>query len=402
MIWKLAAGSAMMALVLVAAVVGANKFTEESQWDRLAGSHRFNILRWESENLLAKWSHLVREAFRDSHLSESDRVSLIREYVDLQRQIAFLAGQADSASADRELIADLTGERDEMEDRVEEIIEGQISGILADQGLSRTLWLGSEAHVVFPPVDFEFASRPNVLIVSRRDRVEIVDTSLLVADMTLDEKVALEAKVDGLGQSALVEQVGAVATYPSIVPPTSSLENLLSKVAHEWMHHYLFFRPLGQNYWSSYEMTTINETVANMAGDEIAALTYDRYYNGYDEQPSTLQHGNTSSLDFGKAMRETRVTIDELLTEGRIGEAEGYMDERRQFFEDNGYYLRKLNQAYFAFHGSYADTPTSVSPIGDQLREMRERSRSIGDFIRSAAAISSYDSLQESLANNTD
>jgi hypothetical protein len=285
---------------------------------------------------------------------------------------------------------------------VEEVVEGQISGILADQGLSRTLWLGSEAHIVFPPVDFEFASRPNVLIVSRRDRVEIVDTSLLVPDMTLDEKVALEAKVDRLGQSALVEQVGAVATYPSIVPPTSSLENLLSKVAHEWMHHYLFFRPLGQNYWSSYEMTTINETVANMAGDEIAALAYDRYYIGYDEQPSTLQHGNTSSLDFGKAMRETRVTIDELLTEGRIGEAEGYMDERRQFFEDNGYYLRKLNQAYFAFHGSYADTPTSVSPIGDQLREMRERSRSIGDFIRSAAAISSYDSLQESLANNTD
>jgi hypothetical protein len=402
MIWKLAAGSAMMALVLVAAVVGANKFTEESQWDRLAGSHRFNILRWESENLLAKWSHFVREAFRDSHRSESDRVRLVHEYVDLQKEIASLTTQAERKGTDRELLAHLTGQRDEMEDRVEEVVEGQISGILADQGLSRTLWLGSEAHIVFPPVDFEFASRPNVLIVSRRDRVEIVDTSLLVPDMTLDEKVALEAKVDRLGQSALVEQVGAVATYPSIVPPTSSLENLLSKVAHEWMHHYLFFRPLGQNYWSSYEMTTINETVANIAGDEIAALTYDHYYNGAGEQPSTSQQGNTTSLDFGKAMRETRVTIDELLTEGRIEEAEHYMDERRQFLEDNGYYLRKLNQAYFAFHGSYADTPTSVSPIGDQLREMRERSPSVGDFIRSAAAISSYDSLQESLANNAD
>jgi hypothetical protein len=402
MIWKLAAGCAMVALVLAAAVIGANKFTGESQWDRLAGSHTFNILRWESENLVAKWAHLVREAFRDSHQSESDRVRLVQEYVELQTEIASLTGQPDGTGTDRELLAHLRGERDDMEDLVEEIIEGQISGILADQGLARSLWLGSEAHVVFPPVDFEFASRPNVLIVSRRDRVEIVDTSLLVPDMTLDEKVVLEGEVDGLGQSGLVEQVGAVATYPSIVPPTSSLEALLSKVAHEWMHHYLFFHPLGQNYWSTYEMTTINETVANMAGDEIAALTYDRYYDGDSEQAFASQIGNTSSLDFGEAMRETRVTVDELLTEDRIEEAERYMDERRQLLEDNGYYLRKLNQAYFAFHGSYADTPTSVSPIGDQLREMRERSRSVGDFIRSAAAISSYDSLQESLATGTD
>jgi len=55
-------------------------------------------------------------------------------------------------------------------------------------------------------------------------------------------------------------------------------------------------------------------------------------------------------------MRETRIRVDKLLAQGRIEEAEAYMEERRQEFVAHGYYIRKLNQAYFAFHGAYADT----------------------------------------------
>jgi hypothetical protein len=79
--------------------------------------------------------------------------------------------------------------------------------------------------------------------------------------------------------------------------------------------------------------------------------------------------------------------------------AERYMEERRQFLADNGYYIRKLNQAYFAFHGTYADTPTSVSPIGGQLEELRERSPSLGDFVTTASGISSYEELLEMLGD---
>ena len=67
-----------------------------------------------------------------------------------------------------------------------------------------------------------------------------------------------------------------------------------------------------------------------------------------------------------------------------------YMESQRQLFLENGYYIRKLNQAYFAFHGTYADSPASVSPIYDELVQFRETLPTVGDFIREIAKFSSY------------
>ncbi|MDO8637779.1 MAG: hypothetical protein Q7R34_16345, partial [Dehalococcoidia bacterium] len=89
--------------------------------------------------------------------------------------------------------------------------------------------------------------------------------------------------------------------------------------------------------------------------------------------------------------------VDELLAKGQVKEAESFMEERRQFFAKEGYYLRRLNQAYFAFHGSYADTPASISPVAGWLRTIRGKSSSQGDCIRTVSRISSYEDL-ESLA----
>ena len=139
-------------------------------------------------------------------------------------------------------------------------------------------------------------------------------------------------------------------------------------MAHEWFHHYLVFYPLGRNYWSSGEMVTINETVANIAGDEVGNAVYERYYMKEAPQPppptpepgaSPTPAPDPPAFSFNREMRETRLEADRLLAEGKIEEAESYMEQRRLVFADNGYFLRKLNQAYFAFHGSYADRPTA-------------------------------------------
>ncbi|MCZ6891732.1 MAG: hypothetical protein O7F09_04375, partial [Chloroflexi bacterium] len=53
--------------------------------------------------------------------------------------------------------------------------------------------------------------------------------------------------------------------------------------------------------------------------------------------------------------------------------------------------IRKLNQAYFAFHGTYADSPASVSPIHQQLLDLRDASTSLAAFIHTLQGISSYD-----------
>jgi hypothetical protein len=97
-------------------------------------------------------------------------------------------------------------------------------------------------------------------------------------------------------------------------------------------------------------------------------------------------------------MRETRVTVDELLEQGKIEEAEAYMEERRLFFREHGYIIRKLNQAYFAFHGAYADQPGGAAgedPVGAAVRQLRENSPSLAAFLNRISWMTSFEQLKE-------
>jgi hypothetical protein len=103
-------------------------------------------------------------------------------------------------------------------------------------------------------------------------------------------------------------------------------------------------------------------------------------------------------------MHETRVTTDALLAQGKIEEAEAYMESRRQFFWENGYRIRKLNQAYFAFYGAYADQPGGAAgatedPIGDAVRKLRSQSSSLADFLNRISWMWSLEQLQASVGN---
>jgi hypothetical protein len=97
-------------------------------------------------------------------------------------------------------------------------------------------------------------------------------------------------------------------------------------------------------------------------------------------------------------MHTTRVTVDALLAEGKIEEAEQYMAMRREIFVAQGYAIRKINQAYFAFYGAYADQPGGAAgedPVGAAVRALRARSASLTDFIKRIAWIDSYEDLQQ-------
>jgi hypothetical protein len=76
------------------------------------------------------------------------------------------------------------------------------------------------------------------------------------------------------------------------------------------------------------------------------------------------------------------------------------MEQRRKFLAENGYYIRKINQAYFAFNGLYADTPASRSPIGPKMTELRQLSPSLGDFLRAVSGITSEEELDRLLARS--
>jgi hypothetical protein len=108
-------------------------------------------------------------------------------------------------------------------------------------------------------------------------------------------------------------------------------------------------------------------------------------------------------FDFRAEMRTTRLKVDELLAEGKIEEAEAYMEERRQFFWEHGYHIRKLNQAYFAFHGAYADLPGGAAgedPVGAAVRTLRAQSPSLAEFLKRIAWMSSFEQLQEAIGDS--
>ncbi|HEX2698572.1 MAG TPA: hypothetical protein VHM28_12755, partial [Anaerolineales bacterium] len=105
-------------------------------------------------------------------------------------------------------------------------------------------------------------------------------------------------------------------------------------------------------------------------------------------------------FDFRAEMHTTRVTADALLAAGKINEAEAYMEQRRQIFVRNGYAIRKLNQAYFAFYGAYADVPGGAAgedPVGPAVRALRDQSKSLVDFVNRIAWMTSFDELKQAV-----
>ncbi len=254
-------------------------------------------------------------------------------------------------------------------------------------------------EIVFPPVSFVMEELPRVLVVSPRERIDLMVSLPLRPDISAEEVIRLEGVMEARGLSAVVTRIGGMGTYPALVTPTSTLEFTLSTIVHEWVHHYLFFHPLGRTYGASTEMTTINETVANMIGLETAALALGRPAPEFrvPEARPTPSAGQRGAFDFGDFMRETRAEAEALLAEGKIDEAEAYMEARRvDLVQNHGYAIRKINQAYFAFHGSYADSPTGgvISPVYGQLIRVRAGSGSLGEFLRAARGIRTPEDLE--------
>ena len=144
-------------------------------------------------------------------------------------------------------------------------------------------------------------------------------------------------------------------------------------------------------------MTTLNETAATLGGWEIGDRAYEAMTGIKFERkpPAPPAERDPDAFDFTSYMRETRLHTEELLADGHIAEAENYMEQRRRELLERGYRIRKINQAYFAFYGSYATSAASVSPIEGQLRGLRQRSATLGEFLNTVAQFSTYGEFLE-------
>ena len=415
---------------------------------RAALPYRFSITAWEVWNFPDKWVHLLASMLPGREKSDEEKLEDVLLYFGLGRELVGAREALNRAMSDEAAggvasleggVERISGERSALRDGVEETIESALSTAIRESGLSR--W----ETFVFPPVDIRLAGPPVLLLTSPRDRIARQHEALMEPDISLVERERLEDELMAESDVAAVSfQVGGLAAYPASVLDTLSLDDTLRTGAHEWVHHYMAFRPLGQKMFTSAEMVTLNETFADIVGREIGDAAREALLEGGEAPSLNLSpaggesedgdnlspgggesedegnlspaggemggdvtaplpaaegglHGRDEHFGFREEMRETRLRVDELLAEGEVDEAEAYMEERRRFFVEAGYPIRRLNQAYFAFHGTYAENAASSSPIAGQLHRFRELSPDLRTFVLRMADISSYEQFLERL-----
>jgi hypothetical protein len=382
------------------------------------GGIAFDFVAWTVRAASAK----IQQASVDeqAYMTEADRAQPVREFFDLrtrlnrvERDIAEryadpdIAEPATATAGLRTEEAALRARMAELQPLAEAILQEQVAVLWAEQGLA----VGGQP---FPPPSFQITPLPLALIVSPRNEIKQVAVQMINGGLTLEQQVALEDRVaQGLDVSTLVTPVGGIGTYPAMVAQVGDLNWIAGTTAHEWAHNYLTLRPLGLLYDATPELRTMNETAAQLVGDEVGALLMRRYYPDLAPAPPGFRNFIDRSLppearptgrpgfDFRAEMRVTRVRADELLAQGRIAEAEAYMEQRRAVFWENGYRIRKLNQAYFAFHGAYNGSPgggaSGADPVGPAVRLLRRRSASAADFLQTLAWFTSVEQLRSYL-----
>jgi len=372
----------------------------------------FEYLGWTLQALTIKFGQFSLDAV--AYMPESERSSFVVAYFeeltmfdDLKGQLEEAIANPESKAEDQVLIelgentARLRTELDKLQPIIESILQQQAAFVISEMGVD----VGSK---VFPPISFKFTQLPLALIVSPRDMIRQEANIQLVPSLTLEERIMLEEQVeDGLDVSSLVVNIGGIGIYPTMVLESNSVVWVVETVVHEWIHNYLTLRPLGLNYDTSPELRTMNETVASILGTEIGGKVLERYYPDFVPKPaseitSPSQPSSTEppAFDFRTEMYQTRVHVDQLLAQGRIVEAETYMEERRQMFWEHGYRIRKLNQAYFAFHGAYADSPQGPAgkdPVGEAVRELWSILQSPAEFLQRMSWMNDFSDLQKAL-----
>ena len=371
--------------------------------------YRFSMVNWEFKTIpyeAKQWLFGRPEKIDDQTDTVAEYFSLVEQIKSLESEIAAINadnGQGDLASLEAELNG-LQEQRVALAGKVERIIARQIKEALAQQGIFNPVDKYIRLKVGFPPLDFKLEKPPHLLVISPRDRIESMREITLQQNLSLEEMENIEARVDKLGVSSLVVELGGLgATYPTFVAHNASLRFTINTATEEWLHQYLAFKPLGFLYLldltgvsRNYEIAIINETLVSMASKEIGAMVSKKYYPNYENSAQQKQAAE-SEFDFNREMREIRRAVDIYLAQGEITQAEEFMEQKRQYLASMGYQIRKLNQAYFAFHGTYADRPTSISPIGVELKKLREQSASLKDFLNTVAAMTSRQDLSDSI-----
>lgn len=352
--WRGLAAVATMAVL--SAAVGSSPDYLRLRVDQIAGSSTWSAIAWEARHLPAGLGLVMQQVVSPPARPDP----LLAEY---------LRGGVQPSEIDRQALA------------------LSLASAVADRLRAGGVAMG--AGSVIPPVSLALTDPPRSLVVSPRGEIRLAHWVLVEGALDAARVEEIERAVERLDHSALVVEIGGISTYPVLVPPDAPPAFVLETIAHEWTHTALFASALGRAYGSNPEARAINETTADVVAAEVAAAILE------DVGPaprSTNDQGRGAMLR--EALRRIRIGAEERLARGDVDGAEAYMETERRALVAQGYRIRRLNQAYFAFHGNYAEGPAASTEVVDAVRALRARSASLGDFLARVGEITSVADLQ--------
>lgn len=357
------------------------------------GRHEYHLWKWEADTLVET---IFAQVGLHHEPGAIEAQNALQEYF---RLTSAIAAASQSATPDATAITRLQDERAAYVRDVEQVVNGYIEQAVTNNGLERQLPLFTGIAMTWPPVATKFTQPPQLLVKSPRDRIFREGDTLLQPGLDAQQVQSIESKTTNSDTVSLVIPLGGIATYPSIVAGDGSYSALLELASHEWTHQYLAFWPLGQTWGTSADANTLNETTAQIMGREMAKVILAQHPGdfapgadgGAPAQPAP-------TVDFNTVMHDLRLKVDALLQAGQVDQAEQAMDDAQQDLADHGIYVRKINQAYFAFYGTYATSPQSSNPIGPKVEKVWSLTQDIGLFLANMREVTSVADLDATIA----
>ena len=368
--------------------------------------YRFSLTGWVVTTLIDHLtpSLVLRDPLMD--LSQGERVTKVEEYFLLVeqarerlRQIEQEENQTREKILQREL-SNIQERKGELENKVEEILQDQVRGVLKAQGINHP-WFGTlPLRIFFPPVNVEIDPAPYLMVISPRDRIIPISQIILRPEINWDIAAELESQIeDKFNVSSLVTgRLSGLSTFPIMIADDRDLRTAIRTIADEWTHHFMFFAPLGRALafdFYNFDLRTVNESIACIVAEEISDMVIKKYY-GHIIDEQEIRARNERRDKFHSELRQIMEVVEEYLSRGKIDEAEEFMEASRIDLVEKGFYVRKLNQAFFARRAPYISTPVIINPLAERVKEIREESRDLGEFLGKMSRVKEPSELESS------
>src|SRR5262245_30648317 len=166
--------------------------------ERIAAPYLFSVPLWEVRHFPEKWVARLTQRAATTADTPNQRLALVQEYFAVSANVRSLQSQLDAYAEPRikaglmsyalapneaalqSELASLTRRQDALRPLAEETLEGALSQVLKEQGITSQV---AGSSLIFPPVDIHLGPQPKALAISPRGAISLQETILLRGDM---------------------------------------------------------------------------------------------------------------------------------------------------------------------------------------------------------------------------